>query len=107
MTIETTRNISIIWLSLFCFVGLLPPVILLYFAVRGMNWVQRESKPIFQRAREGSDFVKTKTDEYSNIAADPLISVKQQFRHWQTTVADLLPRRQVNNSENNSLGEEL
>ncbi len=55
---RTSRNISIIWLSLFCLVGLLPPVVILYFAVMGMNWVRRESKPIFQRARQGSDLVK-------------------------------------------------
>lgn len=90
---ETTRNISIIWLALLCFVALLPPVVLLYFATRAMNWVQRQTKPVLQRARQGSDLVKTRTDDYSSLAADPLIKLKLQKQRWQRTISSLLPRR--------------
>ena len=103
MTLETSRNISIIWLSLFCLVGLLPPVVILYFAVMGMNWVRRESKPIFQRARQGSDLVKSKVDDYSNVAINPLIVLKRRARGWQRTVTKLLGNSKSINSQGENL----
>ena len=36
MELAFWRNIAIVWLSLFCFVGLIIPLVIGYFAVRGL-----------------------------------------------------------------------
>ncbi|MFN8446324.1 MAG: hypothetical protein U0175_36370 [Caldilineaceae bacterium] len=90
--IETTRNISLIWLSFLCFIALAPPLVILYFAVRGLNWVTEHARPIFRRAREGSETAQEYVERYSTIAANPLIRVKGQTTRWQKTISEMMPK---------------
>lgn len=92
MILETTRNISLIWLSLFCFIGLVPPLVILFFAVRGLNWVTAQARPLFRRAREGSETVQQHVERYSVLAANPLIQLKGRARRWQQTISAILPK---------------
>lgn len=91
MTLETTRNISIIWLSLFCFIALVPPLVILYFAVRGLNWVTDHARPLFRRARQGSETAQEYVERYSTIAANPLIRIKGRALRWQRTISGMMP----------------
>ncbi len=93
MTLDLTRNLSIIWLSLLCLLALAPPLILLFFAVRGMNWVQRKSTVLFQKARHGSDLVLDRTTQYSDRVAAPLIQTNRYNTRIRTVINRLLPKR--------------
>lgn len=92
MTLDTARNISLIWLSLLCFIALAPPLVLLYFAVRGMDWVTTKARPLLSKAHQGSDMVQERAESYSNQAAKPLIRLKGEAQRWQKTISALLPK---------------
>ena len=92
MILETTRNISLIWLSLLCFIALAPPLLILFFMVRGLNWVTAKARPIFRRAREGSETVQQQVERYSVLAANPLIRLKGQERRWRQTISEIMPK---------------
>lgn len=99
MTLDFTRNLSIIWLSLLCLVALAPPLIILYFAVRGMNWVHRKSTVLFQKARQGSDLVLDRTNQYGDRVAAPLIQVNRRSAQIRAFVTQLVPKRSSNLKE--------
>ena len=92
MTLDTARNLSLIWLSLLCFIALVPPLAILYFAVRGMDWVTKKVKPLLLKAHQGSDLVQEQVESYSNQAARPLIRLKGEAQRWQKMISALLPK---------------
>jgi hypothetical protein len=66
--------------------------VILYFAVRGLNWVTDHARPIFRRAREGSETAQEYVERYSLVAANPLIRIKGQVLRWQKTISEIMPK---------------
>ena len=87
------RDVSVIWLSLFCFVGLLPPLVLGYFAVRGMRWVLRKSDWLFDKAQGYTRQGRTIVDEASQRAVAPVIAAQKQGTKVETVLRRLWPSR--------------
>ncbi len=79
MSVAFWRDISVIWLSLFCFVALVIPIVILYFAVRGMNFVQVKTHMLFQKAQGISRLVSVQTESISEKVAEPVIQAHSRF----------------------------
>ncbi|MCX6044236.1 MAG: hypothetical protein NT075_03935 [Chloroflexi bacterium] len=89
MSIALWRDISVVWLSLFCFVALVIPIVILYFAVRGMNFVQVKVHQLFQKAQGISRMVRVQTEGISEKVADPVIQVHGRFAQTRTWLQSL------------------
>ncbi len=89
------RDVSVIWLSLFCFVGLLPPLVIGYFLVRGMGWVLRKSDWLFDKAQGYSHQGRAIVDDASQRAVAPVIAAQKQGTKFETTLRRLWPFAQA------------
>ena len=85
------RDLSIIWLSLFCFVGLLPPLVIGYFLMRGMRWVLRKSDWLFDKAQGYTHQGRTIVDDASQRAVAPVIAAQKQATKFETVLRRLWP----------------
>jgi hypothetical protein len=89
MSIPFWRDISVIWLSLFCFVALVIPIVILYFAVRGMNILQAKVQPLFQKAQSISRAVRIRADSISEKIAEPVIQTHSRYTKTRTWLQKL------------------
>ena len=89
MSIALWRDISVVWLSLFCFVALVIPIVILYFAVRGMNFVQEKTHMLFLKAQGISQIVRVRTESISEKVAKPVIQAHGSFAKTRTWLQSL------------------
>lgn len=89
MSLDFWRNISVIWLSLLCFIGLLPPLAIGYFLVRGMNWVLSKERWLFDQAQLYSGRARAEVDRASGYVVEPLIAVRKRGAQVDATVSRL------------------
>ncbi len=85
------RDLSVIWLSLFCFIGLLIPIAVLYFAVRGMQALHHKVQPLFPKAQGISGMVRTQTSRMSQRVAEPVIQAHASYAKTKTRLQTLWP----------------
>lgn len=91
MTIAFWRDVSVVWLSLFCFVGLAIPLVALYFAVRGLNAAHRKTISGLRQAQRYSRTVQEQSDVLSQRVSAPLIRAHGQATRWRMLVRRLWP----------------
>ena len=91
--------VSVIWLSLLVFIMGIVPLVLLYFAVRGMMIVNRRLPRYFKVGQYYSGLVRDQTYKYSAKLADPVVRTYGEANRVQTVVRTLRPR-----SESSSQG---
>lgn len=91
MGIAFWRDISVIWLSLFCFIALIIPIAILYFAVRGMNALQAKVLPLFRKGQAFSGAVRTRTERISQQVAEPVIQINSRYTKTRTRLQKLWP----------------
>lgn len=91
MSIGFWRDLSVIWLSLFCFIGLLIPIAILYFVVRGMQALHNKVQPLFPKAQRISQVVRAQTDRLSQQVAEPVIQAHGRYARTRTWLQTLWP----------------
>jgi hypothetical protein len=80
------RDISIVWLSLFCFIGLAIPLVALYFMVRGINRVPAKFLSLLRRAQGYSRTMQRQSELMSYKISDPIIQVKKRATRLRTAL---------------------
>ncbi len=83
-------DISVIWLSLLCFMGLMIPLGISFFAIRGMNVVLGKTPGLFQKVQSYSSLVRSHTESASERIAGPVVRAGAETAHIETTVQSLL-----------------
>ena len=83
-------DISVIWLSLLCFIGLMIPLAITFFAIRGMNLVLGKTPGLFQKAQSYSSLVRSHTESASERIAGPVVRAGSETAKFETTVHSLL-----------------
>lgn len=91
MELAFWRNIAIVWLSLFCFVGLIIPLVIGYFAVRGLAVVPGKVRPLLRKAQGYSQIMQQQSEKASQRVAAPVIQLHVQATKLQTIVTKLRP----------------
>jgi hypothetical protein len=92
MTLTDWTNLSIIWLSFLAFILGIVPLVLLYFAVRGMIVVNRRLPRYLKLGQYYSGIARDQTRKYSNLLAEPVTRAHGQATRAQAIVYNLLPR---------------
>lgn len=93
MDLALWRNLAIVWLSLFCFIGLLIPLAIGYFAVRGLAVVPGKVRPLLRKAQGYSQIMQQQSEKASQRVATPVIQLHTQATKIQTIIAKLRPAR--------------
>lgn len=86
MGLEFWANVSAVWLSLLCFIGLLIPLVAAYFAIRGMHFVLEKSRSAMATAQDYSRLVRHRTDTLSRRVATPVIKAERKAAEIDTVI---------------------
>jgi hypothetical protein len=92
MTLTDWTNLSIVWLSFLAFILGIVPLVLLYFAVRGMMTVNRSLPRYLKLGQYYSGIARDQTHKYSNLLAEPVTRSHGQASRVQAIFNNLLPR---------------
>lgn len=91
MEVTFWRDLAVVWLALFCFIGLLLPMAALYFTVRGVNALHgllyrlaQQGQGLSGQARRGVTQVSARVDGQA-------VRIQGQTRRVETLVRQLLP----------------
>lgn len=85
------RDLSVVWLSLFCFIGLAIPLAILYFAVRGMNALHDKSFQLLRRAQQTSHRIPKQTEQLANRVSEPVIALQKRTKRMEAFLDSLMP----------------
>lgn len=89
MEVAFWRDLSVIWLSLFCFVTLVLPIAALYFVVRGMDWLHRKSYTLAKQAQGLSGKVRIQSGRISNQVSEPVIRLNVRAKRFEGFLRNL------------------
>jgi hypothetical protein len=89
MDIAFWRDVSVVWLSFLCFIGLLIPLAALYFLVRGLNAAHTRLAPLLRRAQGYSRAMHNQSESLSHKVAEPVIQANRQLTKVQTLLQNL------------------
>ncbi|MEZ4729854.1 MAG: hypothetical protein R3E79_22205 [Caldilineaceae bacterium] len=91
MELAFWRDLSVIWLSLFCFLGLLIPIAALYFLVRGVNALHGGVQRLVQRGQGVSGSVRRQVTQVSARVDEQAVRVQGRIKQTETIVRKLMP----------------
>jgi hypothetical protein len=92
MTLSTLADLSLIWLAFLSFILGFVPLVLLYFAVRGMMVVNRKVPRYLKLGQYYSGIVRDQTRKYSAQVAEPLTRAHGEASRVQAILHNLRPR---------------
>jgi hypothetical protein len=84
MSLSFWRDVSIVWLSLLCFIGLVIPLVALFFAVKGLDSVHRKSLSFLRQSQGYSRAMRRYGETISEQAALPVIRSHSGFVRIRT-----------------------
>jgi hypothetical protein len=93
MSLAFWRDVSIVWLSILCFIAQIVPLVALYFAIRGMNTAHRASFTLFRRTQGYSQLMRQQSTEISDRVATPVMRTSARLTQIQATWRRLWARR--------------
>ena len=86
------RDLAVIWLALFCFIGLLVPVAIAVFAVKGMHIVIDRTPRYLQMAPDVSRQTRTHVHHAADIVATPVVQGHRRWTHFRARWQSLWAR---------------
>ncbi|MEZ4656651.1 MAG: hypothetical protein R2911_03695 [Caldilineaceae bacterium] len=89
MGLEFWRDLAVVWLSLLCLVTLIVPVVALYFAVRGMGYVNEAVPKLLHKAQGYTQMAKTQTNQMSDKVAQPIVQARAKASRIEATIRSL------------------
>lgn len=84
------RDLSVIWLSLFCFIGLLIPIAALYFVVRGVHALHGGVQRLTQRGQTVSSQVRGQVNQASARVDEQAVRFQGRVRRTEAILRKLV-----------------
>lgn len=84
MSLSFWRDVSIVWLSLLCFIGLIIPLATLFFAVKGLDIAHRKSLSFLRKSQGYSRAMRQPSERLSERVAAPVIHSHSGFVRIRT-----------------------
>jgi len=91
MEVTFWRDVAVVWLALFCFIGLLIPLALLYFTVRGVNALHHLLYRLTQQGQGLSAQTRRQVTQVSARVDEQAVRIQGQTRRVETLARKLLP----------------
>jgi len=92
MGLEFWANVSTVWLSFLCFIGLAVAVVASIYIVKGMNVVVGRTPRYLRQAQGYSRLARTQVEAASTRITEPVIQAHSQSRRVSTFVDRLFRR---------------
>ena len=89
MGVAFWRDLSVIWLSLSCFVMLVRPIAALYFVVRGMDWLHRKSYTLAKQTQGLSSKLRVQSARVSTQVSEPVIRLNVRAKRFESFLRNL------------------
>ena len=86
------RDIALVWLAFLCFIGLIIPLAVSIFIVKGMHVAVDRTPGLLRQVQGYSHALRTQVDSASYRVAEPVIQVKQRTTRWSTVVNRIMRR---------------
>jgi hypothetical protein len=90
VTLAFWRDLSVVWLSLFCFVGMALPLVILYYAVRGMNALHGKTYQLLRRTQIISHRVPQQAERLAGQVSEPVIQLQKRVKRAETFIQSLI-----------------
>jgi hypothetical protein len=91
MEVTFWRDLAVVWLALFCFIGLLIPLALLYFTVRGVNALHGLLYRLAQQGQGLSGQARRQVTQVSAQVDEQAVRIQGQTRRVEALVRKVLP----------------
>jgi predicted PurR-regulated permease PerM len=86
------RDIALIWLALLCFIGLVIPLAVMLFAVKGMHAAVDRTPRLLRQVQGRTRALRSQVDAASYRVSDPVIQMQRRSTHMATVLERLLQR---------------
>lgn len=96
MELALWRDISLVWLAFLCLIGLLIPLAVSIFAVKGMHAAVDRTPHLLRQVQGYTRAARTKVDVASTQVAEPLIQTHKKSSHLATMLDRIFRRRNAN-----------
>lgn len=91
MNISLWRDLAVVFLALQCFIIMLIPLVIIYFGVRGMAFVNDRTPGLFLRVQKLTKQVRSGADRVSDQVAAPVARVQAEITRVETVMQRLTP----------------
>jgi hypothetical protein len=91
MDVTFWRDLAVVWLALFCFIGLLIPIALFYFAVRGINALHGLVYQLTKQGQGVSGQARRQVTQVSARVDEQAVRLQGRFRRGEEVVRRLMP----------------
>lgn len=91
MNLSFWADVSLIWLSLLCFVGLLVPLVATYFIVRGMQVVLNKTQILLLKTQGYSHQVRDRSFTLGERVREPIVRARTREAKLMRTLRTLWP----------------
>lgn len=92
MELALWRDIALVWLAFLCLIGLVVPLAVSLFAVKGMHAVVDRTPRLLRQLQGHSRSLRTQVDKASYRVAEPVIQAQGISARASTSLARLLRR---------------
>lgn len=89
MNLEFWTDVSIVFLAIETSILLIIPLVVLYFAVRGLNFLHIRLPRVLFRAQDISKEMRIRTEAMSERVVDPMVKADRESTRATTTVTAL------------------
>lgn len=93
MDLEFWRDVAVVWLALLCFIGMVLPLGLAFFAVKGMHAAVARVPGWLHQAQDVSHSVRGQTERVADRIAAPIIATDRQATRWSYMIQRLIKGR--------------
>ena len=94
MSLEFWRDIAVVWLALLCFIGMVVPLVLAFFAVKGMHAAVARTPRWLGYLQGYSSTARRYVERGARQAAQPVIRGQRTLTRGETILQRLLQRSQ-------------
>lgn len=93
MELALWRDIAIVWLAILCFIGLIIPLAVSIFVVKGMHAAVDRTPRLLRQAQGYSRAARTQVENVSEQIATPVVKAHAQSTRVATIVDRIFWRR--------------
>jgi len=90
MDVSFWRDLAVIWLSLFCLIGLVVPVVALYFIVRGVHSVHGGTQSLLGKGQTLSKQARAQVVKVTTRVDEEAIRAQSRLKRTETIIRKLV-----------------
>lgn len=91
MELALWRDIAVVWLAFLCFIGMVIPLAVSLFAVKGMHAAVDRTPRLMRQLQGYSRALRNQVNTASQRVAEPVIQTRKQSTRLSTLITRIMP----------------